>query len=151
MKKIIIGAALLASSSSTFACGWGVAVFDGQNGLGPYLMASTTNGTFSNAVFGMTSGTNGCDVSIPMKYRGENMLVGNMDAFIEDVARGNGEALDSMAVIYGIEEDDRAAFASTMHENFTVIFTSEKVTAGEVAKNMNDVMKADSRLAKYAA
>jgi hypothetical protein len=150
MKKIIIGIALLASSSTAFACGWGVMLFDGESGLPNYLMASTTNGTSSNALFGMTSGTNGCDVSVPMKYRGENILVENMDAVIEDVARGGGDALDSLAVIYEIEEKDRAAFASTMHENFSVIFPNENVTALEVAQSMNEVMKADPRLAKYA-
>ena len=96
MKKIIIGAALLASSSSAFACGWGAMVFDGQSGLGPHLFASTTNGTSSNAVFGLTSGTNGCDSSIVIKYRGSSVFDSMLDVFIEDVARGEGEAIESV-------------------------------------------------------
>jgi len=35
-----------------------------------------------------------------------------------------------------------------MHQNFSTIFTSEKVTAGEVADNITAVMQKDEKLAK---
>ena len=151
MKRTILGIALLASSSTAFACGWGAMAFEGDSGLGPHLMASTTNGTSSNAVFGLTTGTNGCDASNVIKYKGSSVFDSMLDVFIEDVARGEGEALDSLAVIYEIEEADRAVFASTMHENFTVIFPNENVTAHEVAMSVDKVLKANPRLAKYVA
>ena len=157
MKKAIISAALLTASSSVFAvapggpdCGWGNMLFDGDSGP-VHFLASTTNGTSGNKTFGMTSGTNGCSMDGALTYGGKSMVGSIMDEFSEDVARGNGEALNAVAVAYGIDKSDRDAFASTMHENFAVIFPSENVTAEEVMTSMNEVMKADPRLAKYVA
>lgn len=158
MKKAIISAALLTVSSSAFAaapggpdCGWGNLLFDGQSGIGPHFLASITNGTSGNATFGMTTGTNGCSANGTLTYGGASLLGSIMDEFSEDVARGDGEAMNAVAVMYGIEKADRATFASVMHENFTALFPSENVTAEEVMASMNEVMKADSRLAKYVA
>ena len=158
MKKAIISAALLAASSSAFAaapggpdCGWGNMLFDGQSGVGPHFLASSTNGTSGNATFGMTTGTNGCNANGTLTYGGQSLIGSIMGEFTEDVARGDGEALNAVAVMYGVEKADRDAFASAMHENFAVIFPNEDVTAAEVMASMNEVMKADSRLAKYVA
>jgi hypothetical protein len=38
-----------------------------------------------------------------------------------------------------------------MHENFAVIFPSEDVTADDMMASIEEIMKADARLAKYVA
>ena len=157
MKKTIISIALLGLSSSAMAaspggpdCGWGNMLFDGQAGIGPHFLASITNGTSGNATFGMTTGTNGCSADGTLSYGGASLLGSIMGEFSEDVARGEGEALNAVAVMYGVEQQDRASFATAMHANFLTIFPSEDVTAEEVMASMNDIMKADAQLAKYA-
>ena len=158
MKKTLSAAIFLAVSSSAMAeapggpdCGWGNLLFDGQAGIGPHFAASITNGTSGNATFGMTSGTNGCSVDGSLSYGGQSMISSVMDEFSEDVARGHGEALDAVAVVIGIEKSDRDVFAKVTHENFNMIFPSENVTAKDVMASLNTLMKADSRLAKYAS
>jgi len=132
-------------------CGWGNMLFDGQSGFGPHFLATTTNGTSGNKTFGMTSGTNGCSTNDNLTYGGNSMISSIMDEFSEDVARGHGEALDAVAVMMGVEKADRDIFAAVVHENFSVIFPNEKVTAEEVTNSLLTVMKSDARLAKYAA
>ena len=158
MKKIIAGIAMLSVSSATFAvvpggdsCGWGNMLLEGQSGLGPQIIASTTNGTSGNATFGMTTGTNGCSSNGTLTYGGQSLLGQIMGEFSEDVARGEGEALNAVAVAYGVEQADRATFAKVLHENFAVIFPGEKVTAEEVSASIDTIIKSDARLAKYAA
>lgn len=158
MKKTIISIALLGLSSTAMAeapggpnCGWGNMLFDGQAGIGPHFMASSTNGTSGNATFGMTSGTNGCSADGKLTYGGKSLLGSIMGEFSEDVARGEGEALNAVAVMYGIEQEDRASFAAAMHTNFQTLFPSENVTADEVMTSMNEIMKANAQLAKYVA
>lgn len=158
MKKTIIGIALLATSSSVFAvapggpnCGWGNMLFEGDSGIGSHFLASSTNGTSGNATFGMTSGTNGCSVEGKLTYGGVAMIGSMMNELTEDVARGDGEAMNAVAVLYGIQKEDRATFSSTMHQNFNTLFPNEAVTAEQVMASMNKLMKADSRLAKYLA
>ena len=157
MKKYITSIILLTASSTAFAeapggpnCGWGNMLFDGTSGLGNHVFASTTNGTSGNATFGMTSGTNGCSTNGTLTYGGKEIVMSPiMDEFSEDVARGHGDALDAVAVMMGIEPQDRDAFAETMHENFAVIFPSENVTAGEALTAMDGIMQSDELLAKY--
>ena len=158
MKKIIVGLALISMSSVSFAeapggpdCGWGNMLLEGKSGTGSHLMATITNGTSGNATFGMTTGTNGCSTSGTLTYSGAKMLGAIMDEFAEDVARGQGDAMDTVAVIYGVQKQDRETFAKVMHENFAVIFPGENVTADEMMASMEKVMKADSVLAKYIA
>ena len=158
MKKVLAAALLLSVSSVSYAeapggpdCGWGNMLFDGQSGMGPHFAASITNGTSGNATFGMTTGTNGCSTDGTITYGGESMISGMLDELSEDVARGHGEALDAVAVIFGIEKADRAHFAQVTHANFSAIFPTSGVTAKEVVASLVDVMKSDTQLAKYAS
>ena len=160
MKKLLIGALLLGSTSVAMAeapggpnCGWGNMLFEGQSGMGPHFLAITTNGTSGNATFGMTSGTNGCSVDAPLTYGGDSMISFSqvMDEFVADAARGQGEALNAVAVSMGIEPQDREHFASAVHNNFSNIFETAESTAESVFNNIISVMKADQRLSKYVS
>jgi len=157
MKKLLTGVILMTASSAAFAsapggpgCGWGNMLFQGQSGP-IHFLATTTNGTSGNKTFGMTSGTNGCSTYDELTYGGESMIGSIMDEFSQDVAMGKGEALNAVAVMMGVTPEDRATFAEVAHENFNVIFPSENTTAKDVMDSLNAVMKADTRLAKYAS
>jgi len=159
MKRTLLGTALLIASSTAFAeapggpnCGWGNMLFEGQSGGGPHIIASTTNGSTGNQTFGMTSGTNGCSMDGTLTYGGDAWINASaiMDEFSEDVAQGHGDALNAVAVMIGVEQQDREIFARVMHENFTTIFPSEDVTAEQAMASVNAVMKNDPRLEKYA-
>ncbi|MBU3055577.1 MULTISPECIES: DUF3015 domain-containing protein [Pseudomonas] len=133
-------------------CGWGNMLFEGQRGLIPHLLATTTNGTSGNATFGMTSGTNGCDTNVKLGYGGRSILAmnGMLDNIAEDMALGQGEALDAYATLLGIEQADRAHFAKVTQENFDRIFSSPDVTGEQVLAATLDVMSRDKQLARYA-
>lgn len=157
MKKTIISIALLGMSSTAMAvapggpgCGWGNMLLKGQSGP-IHFLATTTNGTSGNKTFGMTTGTNGCSTSGALTYGGQSMISSIMGEFSEDVARGEGDAMDTVALIYGVDKQDRNTFAKVMHQNFATIFPSENVTADEMMSSIEEVMKADATLAKYTA
>lgn len=145
------GAIAHAAQAGGAGCGWGNMLFDGKSGLGPHLLATTTNGTSGNATFGLTSGTNGCDSSVRLGYGGRSWLAmnGMLDTVAEDMARGYGEALDAYATLLGIERDDRAHFAKVAQANFSTIFSAPDVTGEQVLKATLDVMSRDQELAHY--
>ena len=157
MKRIIAGIVLCSASSIALAgaaggdggCGWGNALFKGSSGTASHVIAGITNSLFGNNTFGMTTGTNGCTTTGALSYGGKAAVTSIMDEFSEDVARGEGDALNTVAVLYGVEQPDRKTFAKVMHENFAVIFPTENVTADEMISSIEDVMKTDPVLAKY--
>ena len=159
MKRILLGSLLAAATFNAFAeapggpgCGWGNMLFEGQRGLPSHLVASITNGTSGNATFGMTSGTNGCDTSGALAYNGKSMIVLSsiMNELSEDMARGEGEALTTYAVVLGVEAQDRDHFAAVTSQHFNDIFSSADVTAEQVHAATLAVLKNDAVLAKYA-
>ena len=159
MKKIITGLVLLSASTIVNAgaaggdsgCGWGNALFKGQSGMASHVLACITNVTTGNNTFGMTTGTNGCTVTGTLGYGGQSVVSSIMDEFSEDVARGEGDAMDTVAVVYGVDAQDRDTFAKVMHENFTTLFPSEDVTAEDMMASIEEIMKSDATLSKYVA
>jgi len=158
MKKLVAGFILASASTMANAgaaggagCGWGQALFDGQSGTASHVLAGITNAFSGNNTFGMTTGTNGCSVSGTLSYGGQSVVSAIMNEFSEDVARGEGDALNTVAVVYGVEAQDRDQFAKVMHENFTTLFPSEEVTAEEMMASIESLMKADAELNKYVA
>lgn len=160
MKKILIGTLLAVSSSTVLAvapggpgCGWGNMLFKGDTGLPSHMIAWSTNNTVSgNNTLGMTSGTNGCSTNGTLTYgAGKLNISGILDEFSEDVAKGEGEALNAVAVMIGVEKEDRQHFAQVTHENFDVLFPNENVTSKQVLNSLIVVLKNDDKLSKYVA
>lgn len=157
-KKTALVAALAAlPMSSAMAkdstgCGVGTMIFDGQSGMGPQILAVTTNGTLGNQTFGITSGTLGCDKDGVIKHEAalSKFVAANMENLASDMAAGGGETLASLAELMGVAEADRPAFYRAAQQNFASIYGGDDVTAGEVIDNLETVMASNARLAGYA-
>lgn len=158
MRKVLIAIALSALPAVAFAdnvgtCGWGSKLFDGQKGVVPQVLAVTTNGTFGNQTFGMTSGTLGCKADGPVTASAElkSFASANLDQLAVEMAAGEGEALAALASLYGIEAADRDAFYGLAKGNYGTLIGSDGVTAGEMLASLHTLMASDARLARYVA
>ena len=80
----------------------------------------------------------------------EAEIVDLQDHIFVLMAKGQGEALTTYAVVLGVAPEDRAHFAAVTHEHFQQIFSKADVTAEDVHTNTLAVLKSDPRLAKYA-
>ncbi len=161
MKKII-AVTVIALSSISFAnaapnnigsCGWGSMLFKGKSGTMNQVFAVTTNSTFGNQTFGITSGTAGCKENgvVTSTAALSTFMAANIDKVSHDMAVGKGESLTTMANLMGIAEQDKASFYKTTRDNFDAIFVSEKTTVKQVINNLDKVMAKDAKLAQYAA
>jgi hypothetical protein len=155
MKKLIAAAALISASSFAMAnngpagCGLGTAVvFPDANEWHEHVLAATTNGTSGNQTFGMTSGTLGCEAANGPLKAAEAFMNDNMDQLAADSARGQGETLDALAQVMGVEAADTAAFRATVQSNFDSMFTAE-ATAGDAFRSLTEAMAQDETLQKY--
>ncbi len=142
MKKITllltsVALAMPMLASANPGCGLGSQVFKDKADTISHVLAATTNGTSGNQTFGMTSGTLGCDTSKPI-VAAAVFLNDNMDQVAEDMSQGQGEALDTLAELMDVSDKD--AFAALTQENFSVIFSSNDVTAQNVMDNIQSVI-----------
>jgi len=158
-KLLLVSAVMLAPLSSAFAvdniggCGWGSKLFSGQKGIVPQVLAVTTNGTSGNQTFGITTGTSGCtqDGVVKSNWKTAMFIGNNMNKLARDMSVGNGEALDSLASLMNVSEQDRAEINSTLQAQFSSVFSSEEIQSEEVAANLRQVLSSSATLSAYAA
>jgi len=157
MKKLIIAGFIaltpLAANASggSAGCGLGSQLFAGQSGLGPNVLAATTNGSFGNNTFGMSSGTLGCNQNDTVTAAAGEFINKNMESVARDMSTGKGESLETLATLMGIEKADRAEFFHVSQANFTSIYSRDNVTSSEVIAALKSVMQSDAVLSKYVS
>jgi hypothetical protein len=143
MKKIVVSAlAVLALGTSAFAgvnnqtgCGLGSMIIKDDSSAVMLSLQATTNGTSGNQTFGITSGTLGCTkTKFVMNERAEEFVASNMDTLAKEIAMGHGETLDTLAEL--LEVQDKATFAASLQENYTAIYSSQKVEMSDVLDNI---------------
>lgn len=159
MKKIMIAALVIAASAgmaqadNDIGCGLGTQLWKGESGLVPKVLGATTNGTFGNQTFGITTGTLGCSSEgvITADARLRMFAGANMDNLARDMAHGQGETLDAFASLMRVAETDKPAFFSFTRSHFAALFADDDVTAGEMIAQLNRLLATDPSLAAYAS
>ena len=134
-------------------CGAGSKIWEGQRGAAPKILAATTNGSFGNQTFGISSGTLGChqDGVVTASARISQFASANIEQLQTDMSRGHGDALDALASLYGVKDADRVAFGEMTRAHFGELFSSTDVSSDQMLSKLNTLMKADSQLSRYVA
>lgn len=143
MKKLVT-LALSFAAASAFAgpntgCGFGNQVFENQDTVVKQVFAATTNGSSGNQTFGISSGTSGC--TKPANFASletQEFVAQNMEALALDMAKGSGEAIETLAKL--MNATDKAAFASKLQANFDKVYTSANIDAATVLNNIATVI-----------
>ena len=140
---------MTAMADNIGSCGWGTKLFDGQSGVAPQVLAVTTNGTFGNQTFGITFGTSGCtqDGTVKSSWKTALFIDGNKEALARDMSVGSGEALDSLALLMGVEAQDRDAFNRAAKSNMGRIFAKDGTP--EIMAALRQVLADNAQLSRY--
>lgn len=122
-------------------CGLGSMAFQGNDGLVSQTFAVTTNGTFGNQTFGITSGTSNCEQfkTFTMNDKVNVFVAENMDGLAKDIARGQGEHLEALATLMALDQELRPQFYGALQQNFSQIYASAAVTPAEVLAGISGV------------
>jgi hypothetical protein len=152
MKKIVLVAiATLLFSSAAFAasgrantgCGLGTVLWNGKadGSIVSQSFQATTNGTFGNQTFGITSGTSECGTppNFVQNERLKEFVVANMDNLAKDIAVGRGESLNTFGELLQIPADQRPEFNAKLQSSFGSIFTHDQIAYAEVMTNVTTV------------
>ena len=143
MKKIILSSAVLAVSlfagNANTGCGLGTVLIENQDTIAKQVLASTTNGTYGNQTFGISSGTLGCvqpDSFVSNDV--QKFVKDNMDNLALDIANGSGESITTLSKMMNV--NDVASFSKKLQENFAVIFPSSDVNSASVINSIANLV-----------
>jgi len=157
MKKTMMAILLVASPTLALAdngpgCGMGAELWKGKTGLVAHTSAGTTNGTFSSPLSGLLSGTSGCENPgvVSNDYQQKIFVAMNLDDLAQDIAKGQGDHLSSLASLMGIANEDQGTFYSLTQQNYEKIFVSSTGDYQGVLTALNDMMSTDTQLVRYA-
>lgn len=130
-------------------CGLGYMLFEGQRGLAPQVLAATTNSTFANQTFGMTTGTSGCsqDGIVSREHETEVYAQATIENLSQEMAQGQGEHLASLATLIGVPTELHAAFFQLTQEHYTTLFPTEQNDSTKMLTALKTVLAADPVLA----
>ena len=157
MKKYLFITLLAVAAGNAYAdnnnvgCGWGSMVFDGKSDKTSQVLAATTNGTFGNQTFGITSGTAGCAENATVKQYSavSTFMTANVDKVAHDMSVGKGESLDTLASLMGMNNEDKVAFSHMVKTNFATIFPDTKTTSTQALRTISSLMAKDAQLSRY--
>ena len=137
-KGLLIVVAALSFASSSFAaytsagCGLGTILFKGQSGKAQLILAATTNGTFGNQTFGITSETLDCTASGVVKNDKQTEVYAsvNFQRLSREMAQGGGEYLNGLSALMGYSTpQQQAAVAKLAQARYEKLFPSAQTDA----------------------
>lgn len=142
---LLLGMSALVSTPAiavdSTGCGLGSMAWRDQRGIGPQVLAVSTNATFGQT-FGITSGTSGCDPDGRVTGGTQKMVLAflenNMEQFAFDASTGSGETIDTLA---GILNVDSQKLGEVSKQNFAVLFPNENVGAADLTLALLEVTK----------
>ncbi len=123
---MVTGVAFAGQAKDNCGCGLGTVLWqdNADDSVFFQTLQVTTNGTFANMLFGITSGTLECEQ--PAKFAATEQLMefasGNMDNLARDIAMGQGESLDTLAELMEVPDQSRGQFYAQLQDNFGDIF-----------------------------
>jgi hypothetical protein len=149
-KKGLIGDAVESSDQGYYGmagCGLGSVLFGESENKGGQILASTTNGVYSNNTFGVSSGTSNCVPSkgaktAEVQRNVEIFVAANRDALANDIVKSRGETIVTVAGIMGCK--DTNYLGDKLQTRYETIFKNSANT--ELARNVVDTVKSDRYL-----
>lgn len=138
MSFMTVGLAYAGPPKDNCGCGWGTMLFEGKSGLVHQVLAATTNGSFGNQTFGISSGSAMCEkpASFASNEPLNRFVADNMDNLARDIAMGQGEYLDTLAALMEVPMEERNEFSVTLQANFPDIFPADSITHVDVIENI---------------
>lgn len=118
-----VGSVLAANPDNGPGCGLGKLAWSDYKhpkNIGPQVLMATTNGTFWSQTFGISFGTSGCtnDGQVMASRKSEVFVAATFESLSEDMARGQGEHLASLATMMGIPLEHQPAFFSLVQDQY---------------------------------
>lgn len=154
-RKLLLAVAAVALAGAAHAggqndagCGLGSMLFKEDKPV-HQIVAATTNGSFGNQTFGITTGTLGCSSGGLIKAGKERevFVATNLRSLERELAAGKGQYASSLAALSGCSAAPEK-FLSFSKANYEKIFTGADASAKTVLENLDRAMASDKALSQ---
>lgn len=149
---LLAATSIQVAADSGAGCGLGKVIFEGQSGLAPHVLAATTNGSYSNNLFGISFDSLGCnsETVITAAFQRALFVSGNFDNIARDASQGGGDHLQSLASLMNMTDQDAERFFSFTQQRYDALF-SQPVTDYEAwLIELDAALMKDPNLSQYA-
>lgn len=128
-------------------CGLGSIIFTTNDKS--QILAATTNGTYGNQTFGITSGTSNCtaDGIVKNEKAQEVFATVNFGSLEQEMAAGKGEKLNTFAHLLGCSSDSLGRFGQMTQSSYSRLM-SENSTPASLIIAVKSEIKKDANLSK---
>ncbi len=119
-------------------CGLGSMIIQ-ENSKVMQVLAATTNGSFGSQTFGISTGTSNCKAqNLVMTEKAVQYFTEvNKDDLSREMAKGQGEKLNTLAALYGCETaTSRNEFAKAAQANYGKILPTAQTSVTEMVQNL---------------
>ena len=102
------------------------------------ILGATTNHTFGNQTFGISSGTSGCteDGAVKLVRQTEVYVEVNFDSLRREMAIGQGEYVDNLATLLGATDATRPEFLKLFKTEYSSLFPTVGTTPEEMLRTL---------------
>ena len=118
--------------------------------IAPQVMMATTNGTFGSQTFGISFGTSGCtnDGKVMAGQQTNVFVAGAFESLSEDMARGGGEHLATLATLMGVPSEQQSTFFALAQQQYGALVGAGELSSVAVVKALQEAMKEQPVLAQ---
>ena len=150
------GLAMAANPDNGPGCGLGKLAWNdyhNQKNIAPQVMMATTNGTFGSTTFGISSGTSGCTNDGQIMADSKTIMFAelNFENLSQEMARGQGEHLASLATLMGVPADQHGVFFAMTQERYTALVKAGEASPVAMVKAINEAIAGHPVLAKASS
>ncbi|MEW5733643.1 MAG: DUF3015 family protein [Thermodesulfobacteriota bacterium] len=130
------------AGQKNYGCGLGTMVFGNDESLVSQVAAAMINWFLFNQPLAISSGTSNCEKpeSLTKNEKVKVFVADNMDNLASDIARGQGEYVETLAVLMDVPENGRPEFRSKLKNHFPEIYPDASVTADQVTANIQALL-----------
>ncbi len=142
----LVSAVAFAGNYGMAGCGLGSMIIKDDGFI--QVFAATTNGTFANQTFGITTGTSNCtkDGAVKSEREKEAFVESAMAELTKDISKGEGEYLTTLASLYGCDNISTPKFSTTLKGKFDEI--SKASDAQSMLSVIDRTVASDAELSK---
>ena len=130
-------------------CGLGYVLLGSkENSKVNQVLGGTTNATFGNQTFGISSGTSGCteDGAVKIVKAAEVFAEVNLDSLRREMAVGQGEYVSTFASLLGASDKNVPQMVSLFHSNYASLFSSASTSSAELLESLQAVLSSHKDL-----